>query len=102
MLVWRHYEQISGLYAITARDVVTFLFIIAKCLLLYLHIFTCTYRGTHTQAHMYNLSESFCDSDMCRPWLIAVTLGVDYSLVNWEMLRVYSLGIFPAFIGTKQ
>ena len=21
---------------------------------LYLHIFTCTYRGTHTQAHMYN------------------------------------------------
>jgi len=26
----------------------------AKYLSLYLHIFTCTYRGTHTQAHMYN------------------------------------------------
>ena len=21
---------------------------------LYIHIFTCTYRGTHTQAHIYN------------------------------------------------
>ena len=28
--------------------------IVAKYLSLYLHIFTCTYRGTHTQAHMYN------------------------------------------------
>jgi len=28
--------------------------IFAKYLSLYLHIFTCTYRGTHTQAHMYN------------------------------------------------
>ena len=26
----------------------------AKYLSIYLHIFTCTYRGTHTQAHMYN------------------------------------------------
>ena len=26
----------------------------AKYLSLYLVIFTCTYRGTHTQAHMYN------------------------------------------------
>jgi len=26
----------------------------AKYLSLYLHIFTCTYRGTHTQAHMYH------------------------------------------------
>ena len=41
-------------YAKTARDVVTVLFIFDKCLSLYLHIFTCTYRGTHTQAHMYN------------------------------------------------
>jgi len=31
------------------------LLIFAKYLSLYLHIFTCTYRGTHTQAHMYNL-----------------------------------------------
>jgi len=30
------------------------LLIFAKYLLLYLHIFTCTHRGTHTQAHMYN------------------------------------------------
>jgi len=30
------------------------LLIFAKCLSLYLHIFTCTYSGTHTQAHMYN------------------------------------------------
>jgi hypothetical protein len=30
------------------------LLIFAKYLSLYLHIFTCTYRGTHTQAHMYN------------------------------------------------
>ena len=28
--------------------------IFAKDLSLYLHIFTCTYRGMHTQAHMYN------------------------------------------------
>ena len=28
--------------------------IFAKYLPLYLHIFTCTYRSTHTQAHMYN------------------------------------------------
>jgi len=26
----------------------------AKYLSLFLHIFTCTYRGTHTQAHMCN------------------------------------------------
>ena len=28
--------------------------IFAKYLSLYLHIFTCTYRGTHIHAHMYN------------------------------------------------
>ena len=33
---------------------VTVVLIFAKYLSLYLHIFTCTYRGTHTQAHMYN------------------------------------------------
>ena len=38
----------------TARDVITVLLILAKFLSLYLHIFTCTYRGTYTQAHMYN------------------------------------------------
>jgi len=31
-----------------------FLLIFAKYLSRYLHIFTCTYRGTHTRAHMYN------------------------------------------------
>jgi len=41
-------------YVKTARDVVTVLLIFARYLSLYLHIFTCTYRGTHTQAHMYN------------------------------------------------
>jgi len=30
------------------------LLIFDKYLSLYLQIFTCTYRGTHTQAHMYN------------------------------------------------
>jgi len=30
------------------------LLIFAKDLSLYLHISTCTYNGTHTQAHMYN------------------------------------------------
>ena len=48
------YTSISIFYVNTARDVVTVLLIFAKCLSLYLHIFTCTYRGTHTQAHMYN------------------------------------------------
>jgi len=41
-------------YVKTACDVVTVLLIFAKYLSLYLHIFTCTYRGTHTQAHIYN------------------------------------------------
>ena len=41
-------------YVNTAGDVVTVLLIFAKYLSLYLHIFTCTYRGTHIQAHMYN------------------------------------------------
>jgi len=31
----------------------TVLLIFAEYLSLYLYIFTCTYRGTHTQAHMY-------------------------------------------------
>ena len=39
-------------YFKTARDVVTVLLIFAKYLSLYLHIFT--YKGTHTQAHMYH------------------------------------------------
>jgi len=45
---------VIGLCFKTARDVVTVLLIFAKYLSLYLHIFTCTYRGAHTQAHMYN------------------------------------------------
>jgi len=48
------WTSISVFYVNTARDVVTVLLIFAKYLALYLHIFTCTYRGTHTQAHMYN------------------------------------------------
>ena len=46
--------SVSIIYVNTARDVVTVLLIFAKYLSLYLHILTCTYRGTHTQAHMYN------------------------------------------------
>ena len=46
--------SISVFYVNTARDVVTVLLISAKYLSLYLHIFTSTYRGTHTQAHIYN------------------------------------------------
>ena len=48
------WTSISVFYHNTARDVVTVLLIFAKYLSLYLHIFTCTHRGTHTQAHMYN------------------------------------------------
>ena len=48
------WTSISVFYVKTARDVVTVLLIFAKYLSLYLHIFTCTYKGTHTQAHMYN------------------------------------------------
>jgi len=48
------WTSISIFYVNTARDVATVLLIFAKYLSLYLHIFTCTYRGTHTQAHMYN------------------------------------------------
>ena len=55
LLVLRYYEHLFLFSMLkTARDVVTVLFILAKYLSLYLHIFTCTYRATHTQAHMYN------------------------------------------------
>jgi len=46
--------SISVFYVNTARDVVTVLLISAKCLSLYHQIFMCIYRGTHTQARMYN------------------------------------------------
>ena len=51
VLLW---TSISVFYFKTACDVVTVLLIFAKYLSLYLHIFTCTYRGTHTQAHVYH------------------------------------------------
>ena len=58
LLVLRCYEHLFPFlfrfYVKTARDVVTVLLIFAKYLSLYLHIFICTYRVTHTQAHMYN------------------------------------------------
>jgi len=41
-------------YVNTTRDVVTVFLILAKDLSLYLHIFTCTYRGIHIQAQKYN------------------------------------------------
>jgi len=40
-------------YVNTARDIVTVLLIFVEYLSLYLHIFTCKYRGTHIQAHVY-------------------------------------------------
>ena len=48
------WTSIYVFYFNTARDIVTVLLIFAKYLSFYLHIFTCTYRGTLTQAHMYN------------------------------------------------
>ena len=48
------WTSISVFYVKIAHDVVTVLLIFAKYLSLYLHIFTCTYRGTHTKAHVYN------------------------------------------------
>jgi len=48
------WTSISVFYVNTARDIVIVLLLSAKYLSLYLHIFTCTYGGTHTQAHMYN------------------------------------------------
>jgi len=53
-------------YVNSARDVVTILLIFANYLSLYLHTFTCTYRGTHTQAHMYNRNG---DNQEQEPWL---------------------------------
>ena len=50
----RSNNQSTVFYANTAHDVVTVLLIFDKYSSLYLHLFTCTYRGTHTQAHMYN------------------------------------------------
>jgi len=41
------------------------------------------YNSQETSTSLTNcLSESFCDSGMCRPWLASVTVGVDL-LVNW-------------------
>ena len=46
------WTSISVFYVKTARDVVMVLLTFVKHLSLCLHICTCTYRGTHTQAHM--------------------------------------------------
>ena len=50
----RHYEHLF-LFSMSTLQVtfVTVVLIFAKYLL-YLHIFTCTYRDAYTQAHMYN------------------------------------------------
>ena len=45
---------ISVFYVNTARNVITVLLRFARYLSLYLHIFICSYRGTHTQTHMHN------------------------------------------------
>jgi len=61
------WTSISAFYVKTARDVITVLLIFAKYLSLYLHIFTCTYRGTHTQAHMYNQHKRNGDNQAQEP-----------------------------------
>jgi len=48
------WTSISVFYINTACDVVMVLVIFAKYLSRYVQNFTCTYRDTHTQAHMYN------------------------------------------------
>ena len=74
------------------------------------------YQKIHYQIYMYRpwdcqrqkgcrwniLSESFCDSDMCRPWLVSVTLGVDYSLVNWEIFEGLSLTTTVGRVGAPR
>ena len=46
-------------YINAERDVVTVLLIFATCIYvsLYIHIFTCTYRGTQTPENMYNTTQ---------------------------------------------
>ena len=46
------WTSISVFYVNTARDVVTVLLTFAKYLSLYLHIFTCTHKGTHTSTQV--------------------------------------------------
>jgi len=59
-LFLRYYEHLFlfsmlKLHVTSSRFCICQIFIIfAKYLSLYLHIFTCTYRGTNTRAHMYN------------------------------------------------
>jgi len=48
----------------------------------------------HWQFEWGGVSESSCDSGMCRPWLVSVTVGVDL-LVNWEILKDSFLKDFP-------
>jgi len=85
----------------------------SKCLdsqflmfLFFTHVFrsNMSYVVYHWLFEWGGVSESFCESDMCRPWLVSVTLGVDSSLVNWEIfkLRVYPSGISPVFVRNQR
>jgi len=54
LLVLRNYEHLF-LFSMLKLNVTSWrLCLYLIYISLYLHIFTCTYRGTHTQAHMYN------------------------------------------------
>ena len=66
-------------------------------ILFFTHVFrsNMSYAVYHWLFGWGGVSESFCDSDMCRPWLVSVTLGVVYSLVNWEIFECLSLMYFP-------
>jgi len=61
--------SISVFYVNTARDVFTVLLIFATYLSLYLHIFTCTYRGTYPQAHMHNQHTRGMETTGTGAWL---------------------------------
>ena len=41
------------------------------------------------------VSESFFDSNMCTSWLVSVTLGFDYSLINQDILEGLLFRYFP-------
>jgi len=59
------------------------------------HLWQCQILSSHKTETVTHISESFCNSDMCRPWLVSVTLGIGYYLVNWEIFEALLLRYFP-------
>jgi len=81
----------GGVRAMFWRSDVPFLMI-----LFFTHVFrsNMSYVVYHWLFEWGGVSESSCDSGMCRPWLVSVTVGVDL-LVNWEILKASFLKDFP-------